>query len=171
VEISLTKPVKQSVLFECIAMVMGKGVEKRSSVERKAEPPNSHLIPPATTTEGKVLVVEDNPINQIVAKRQLQKLGYNVDIAGSGLQAIEALSKGRYNFVLMDCQMPEMDGFDATAEIRRVEGAGKHTVIIAMTANALEEDRNLCLKAGMDDYISKPVSVGALSAVIKRQLG
>jgi CheY-like chemotaxis protein len=116
----------------------------------------------------RVLIVEDNPVNRMVVVRRLERSGYAVDVAVNGLEALDALAKAEYDLVLMDCQMPEMDGYSATEEIRRREGASKHTTIIAMTANALEGDRDLCLAAGMDDYISKPIDWDELKATLAR---
>jgi two-component system sensor histidine kinase/response regulator len=110
----------------------------------------------------RVLVAEDNPVNQTIVLRLLQKAGLRADVVSNGTQAVAASAKQAYDLILMDCQMPEMDGFEATAEIRRMEGTQRHTTICALTAHAMAGDRERCLMAGMDDYISKPLTAGVL---------
>jgi hypothetical protein len=117
-----------------------------------------------------VLVVEDSPVNQIVAVRALERCGCRAEVASDGRLGLEALSRKRYDAVLMDCQMPDIDGYEATAELRRRETNGHHTPVIAMTAHALEGDRERCLQAGMDDYITKPMRHETLANTLRRWL-
>ena len=117
-----------------------------------------------------VLIAEDSQINQIVATRALERCGCHVHIASDGLEALNALLVRRYDAVMMDCQMPNMDGYQATAELRRREQAGSHTPVIAMTAHAMDAERQRCLDAGMDDYISKPMRHADLTAVLRRRI-
>jgi CheY-like chemotaxis protein/HPt (histidine-containing phosphotransfer) domain-containing protein len=116
---------------------------------------------------GRILVAEDNVVNQKVAARILERLGYEVDVAATGNEAVAAVGQYTYDAILMDGQMPQTDGFEATRLIRAMEGA-HHTPIIALTASAMHGDRERCLAAGMDDYVSKPVSPEQLEAVLLR---
>jgi CheY-like chemotaxis protein len=115
-----------------------------------------------------VLVAEDSPVNQIVATRALERCGCRVLVVNDGVQALEALAKQRFDAVLMDCQMPAMDGYAATTELRRRERGDRRTPVIAMTAHAMTGDRERCLEAGMDDYITKPVRHTDLSEALLR---
>ena len=118
-----------------------------------------------------VLLVEDNLVNQRVATLQLRRLGLDVTVVGNGRVAVEMFQPERFGFILMDCQMPEMDGFEATRAIRAIEsGSGIRTPIIAMTANALAGDRDACLAAGMDDYLAKPVKLQELEHAMNQWL-
>ena len=159
---TLTKPVRQSELFDCLITGLNDGVTA------------SHTTATATgeteLSEGKgmILLVEDNTMNQLVASKMLAKLGFAFAIANHGGEAVAAVIAHTYDAILMDCQMPEMDGYEATAEIRRIEGTARHTPIIAMTAAAMDGDRETCLAAGMDDYITKPVRPDTIDAVLAR---
>jgi CheY-like chemotaxis protein/HPt (histidine-containing phosphotransfer) domain-containing protein len=146
---------------------IGQGGSKPISDGGGPGPGGTRLARPRT---GRVLIAEDNAANRKLALAMLHRLGYSADAAASGLEAIEAVHKLRYDAVLMDCRMPEMDGFQATAEIRRRETSPPRIPIIAMTADAMEGDRQRCLDAGMDDYLSKPVSFESLAAVLDRWL-
>ncbi|MDQ4068045.1 MAG: response regulator, partial [Actinomycetota bacterium] len=126
--------------------------------------------PVAARSRGRLLVVEDNAINQEVAKGMVAKLGYACDVAADGIEALDALERRRYDAVLMDCHMPRMDGYQATAEIRRREAGRHHVPILALTASALVEDREKCMAAGMDDYLAKPVKHRELEDMLNRWL-
>ena len=168
VELCLTKPVKQSQLFDCLATLAGEDLLDESH----PQPRPAQVTPPRVARGGtehiRILVAEDNVVNQRVALRQLEGLGYAADAVANGIEVLEALERIPYDLVLMDCQMPEMDGYEATREIRKREGDSRHTTIVAMTANALGGDRERCIEAGMDDYISKPVKQETLSDAIER---
>ena len=115
-----------------------------------------------------MLIAEDSQINQIVAARALERCGCRVEVVGDGTCALKALETSRYDLVLMDCQMPGMDGYEATTELRRREGAERRTPVVAMTAQAMDGDRRRCLAAGMDDYISKPMRSRELMELLTR---
>ena len=165
IEAFLTKPVRQSALFDALATLVGTDgpddgaplITRHTVAERRRRP---HL-----------LVVEDNIVNQKVAARTLENLGYRVDVAANGAEAVDATARISYAAVLMDCQMPEMDGYEATAAIRRREAGDDRIPIIAMTAGASLEDEAKCRAAGMDDYVTKPVNRATLSRVLQRLIG
>jgi two-component system, sensor histidine kinase and response regulator len=164
----LTKPVTPKHLYDAICNVVGR---------RPSTPQPIHAVEPAATpapkadaplVRRKVLLAEDNVVNQRVAIGLLSKRGHDVTLAETGRQAIEALERDRFDVVLMDVQMPDMDGLEATAEIRRREATtGEHMRIVAMTAHAMNGDRDRCLRAGMDGYLSKPVNPAMLYAVVE----
>ncbi len=156
----LSKPVRSSEFFDRLMRLM----TPEPVAAAAAAPPAPE--PVATTSKGRVLVVEDNVLNQMVAQGMVVLLGYEVDIANNGAEALEAVATTRYAAVLMDCHMPVMDGFTATAEIRRREVEGQRLPIVAMTAAATSEDRDRCIAAGMDDYVSKPVDASVLDNVL-----
>ncbi|MGA6971928.1 MAG: response regulator [Candidatus Binatus sp.] len=167
----LTKPVRQSLLYEGLIALPELGLQRTVPSSREPFMPSSQIAAPAPKLSHdpvRILVVDDNLVNLKVAEKQLQKLGYGVDLAGGGKAAIEALFSTHYAVVLLDCEMPEMDGYATVAEIRRLEGTTRRTIIVAMTAHALEGSRLLCLNAGMDEYVAKPVTLTTLTAVLER---
>jgi signal transduction histidine kinase/CheY-like chemotaxis protein len=169
----LPKPVRQSQLFNCLVTVLDRSgvVSTQSNAPTPTKLVTRHTLKEHETVARKlILVAEDHIVNQKLAARQLEKLGYRADVVANGLEAVEALTRIPYDLVLMDCQMPEMGGYEATAAIRRREGQSKHTPIIAMTASTMEGDRERCLAAGMDDYISKPVDPEELRAKLAHWL-
>jgi CheY-like chemotaxis protein len=169
----LTKPVKQSQLFDCIAGVINDVSEhpnhRADGPTRKRE--RSKSSNPVTGSMHQVLVAEDNAINQKLVLAQLRKLGVKPDVVSNGREAFEASKSHEYKLIFMDCQMPEMDGFETTRLIRKAESrTGRHVPIIALTANAMEGDRDTCIAAGMDDYLSKPLDLKKLQRHIERWL-
>jgi CheY-like chemotaxis protein len=158
----LIKPVKPSALHDTLATVLA---GKASSVSVRAGGTGIDrdlgLRHPL-----RILLVEDNPVNQKLAGRLLERMGYRADVAGDGLEAIAAIEGSVYDLVFMDVQMPEMDGLEATRRIRRRWPGTTGPRIVAMTANAMEGDREMCLAAGMDDYVSKPIRPEALNEAL-----
>jgi signal transduction histidine kinase/DNA-binding response OmpR family regulator len=162
----LLKPIRQSELREAIARVLGAQIQAgsiplitRYSLQDAREP--SEVL--------NILVTEDNVVNQRLATRLLEKRGHRVTIANNGRQAVEALEAGAFDLVFMDVQMPEMDGLEATAAVRKKEAAtGKHQPIIALTAHAMKRDQEKCLAAGMDGYLTKPIRPQELDVVLER---
>ncbi|MGB8167713.1 MAG: PAS domain S-box protein [Chthoniobacteraceae bacterium] len=172
VDAHLHKPIKQAALCECLISVLVGGRESREVmaglvVLEKQAP----TTPPPSGADLRILIAEDNVVNQKVALHQLQKLGYLAHVVDNGRAALDALEISPYDLVFMDCQMPELDGYAATRELRQWERSGHKTWVVAMTANSLEGDREKCLAAGMDDYVSKPVKTENLQAAINRFLG
>lgn len=160
IETYLVKPVRQAQLERALAEVLSAG---------KKMTPASPMGGP-TVLHGRILVVEDNPTNQKVVSLRLQKLGCLVDLAANGKEAVHCAAQIQYDVILMDCQMPEMDGFEATRIIRNAEGARRHTPIIALTANVMSGERERCLHAGMDDFLAKPVRSDALVEMLQKWL-
>jgi PAS domain S-box-containing protein len=159
------KPVRQSALFDCLVDVLGNPAAAAAS--RSAKPPAKPKSPPPARKE-RILLAEDNSINQEVALGNLRKLGYDAEVVANGLEVLYAIESKHYDIILMDCQMPELDGYETTRQIRQRERPGHHTRIIAMTANAMVGDREKCLAAGMDDYVSKPLHRADLRAALER---
>jgi signal transduction histidine kinase/DNA-binding response OmpR family regulator/HPt (histidine-containing phosphotransfer) domain-containing protein len=161
----LTKPIKPSQLFDALAGALAgqpTRVEKRTPSRLELDPEMAHRHP------LRILLAEDNVVNQKVALRLLEQMGYRADLAANGLEAVVAIERQPYDLVLMDVQMPEMDGFEASREITRRWPVDGRPRIVAMTANAMQGDRELCLAAGMDDYMSKPIRVEELMAALER---
>ncbi len=175
----LTKPVRQSLLFDCFATLMGEptvgatasGAGAAGAGREKPLVTKHSLVEARGGTRARILVAEDNAVNQKVAARMLEQLGYSVDVVGNGKEALDALTRQSYSAVLMDCQMPEMDGFEATHQIRQKGENGDRITVIAMTANAMQGDRERCLEAGMDDYIPKPINKEELGKTLRRWVG
>ena len=174
----LTKPVHRTDLYDCLTMIVDRPAQASLDVLEvgAASRPRDVLVTrhvikeAARAARARILVAEDNIVNQKIAVVLLEKLGYRADVVANGLEAVDAVARIRYALVLMDCQMPEMDGWEATAMIRKEEGArGSHRLpIIAITANAMPGDREKCQKAGMDDYLAKPVTLDKIRVLLAR---
>jgi CheY-like chemotaxis protein len=162
--IVLHKPIKQSAFYDALSAALTPSAATASMLKPDAA---SHTAAVPAAVGQRLLLAEDNPVNQRVAVHMLSKLGYTVDVVDNGEQAVKAVASGVYTLVLMDCQMPVMDGFTATRAIRGAEaGSRRHLPIVAITANALHGDRESCLAAGMDDYVTKPIDAARLSVVL-----
>ena len=162
VDAEMVKPVRPSQLFDVLHTLLA----GRAHAETETA---HHTITPSGRG-ARVLVVDDNTANQKVALRMVERLGYRGDVAATGAEAVSMLGHGRYDAVLMDCHMPEMDGYEASRQIRHNERGGRRVPIIAMTADAVSGERERCLAAGMDDYVSKPVKLHVVAAVLERWL-
>ena len=161
----LSKPVRASDLFDMLHTALA-GRAPGSAPESAPVTAGAAQIQAA-----RILLVEDNDVNRMVADGILKKLGWRTDAVGNGVEALAALAREKYDLVLMDVQMPEMDGLEAARRIRAGEAGRADVPIIAMTAHAMPGDRNECLEAGMDDYLAKPISPGALAGVLAKWLG
>ena len=164
----LVKPVKESQLLDSLLKVLASEEEtstpnSSSSLTLEGAPPNQQQ-----DTSLKILLVEDTPINLKLVQHQVQLLGHHSEFAENGQEGLDKLAQNDYDIVLMDCQMPVMDGYQATRTLRQREGTDRHTIVIGMTAYAMQGDREKCLAAGMDDYLSKPVMVKNLAPVLER---
>ena len=160
----LAKPVKPSALFDALVTVLAAGparIRLERAPEAAADPDLAERHP------LRILLAEDNAVNQKLALRLLSNMGYGADVAGDGVQVLTALDGSEHNVVLMDVQMPEMDGLEATRRIR-AQWPDRQLHIIAMTANAMAGDREACLAAGMNDYVSKPIRPAELAAALGR---
>jgi CheY-like chemotaxis protein/HPt (histidine-containing phosphotransfer) domain-containing protein len=164
----LTKPVKQSSLYDCLTTVMRRSAEPAGRA--KARIITRHSLAESQKRRIRILLAEDNAINRKVALKTLEKMGYRADAVSNGVEAVQALASRSYDLVLMDVQMPELDGMEATRRIRDPQSAVRdHAVpVIALTAHAMAGDREACLAAGMDDYLSKPIRPDELAAVLAR---
>jgi two-component system sensor histidine kinase/response regulator len=168
------KPVKQSRLFECITDAVNRATDQ-TSLPKELSADSIPLGTPAARAKIRILLAEDNKTNQMVAMAQLQKLGYKAEAVTNGFEVVKALEQAFYEVILMDCQMPEMDGYEATRTIRKLERALDGSChwkapiyIIALKAHAMQDEREKCLAAGMDDYLTKPVRTSDLNAVLEK---
>jgi len=163
----LTKPIKPSLLYDALMEVFGAQAERAERPSLIAKP-DEHL---AERLPLRILVVEDNAVNQQLALLLLQKVGYRADVAANGVEALEALGRQSYDVVLMDVEMPEMDGLEATRRIHQMAPEERRPHIVAVTANAMQGERELCIQAGMDDYITKPIRLHELIGSLGRSAG
>ena len=155
----LARPLSRQQLYDAIS----------EALQPSVKPARTPMAAVVTQLQSTMLLVEDNPVNQLVAKGMLEKLGYQVRLAIHGEEALACLASGAVDLVLMDCNMPVMDGYEATRRIRQ-DAAWRHLPIIALTANAMADEREHCRAAGMDDYLAKPIRMEQLAALLKHWL-
>jgi len=168
-EAFLAKPIHQSSLFDTLVSVFARGTTPGSDVP--VAPVPSAIDPGMAERHPlRILLAEDNVVNQKLALRLLQRMGYRADLASNGIEAVESVQRQAYDVILMDVQMPEMDGLEATRRICAKWPQGRRPRIVAMTANAMQGDREACLAAGMDDYLTKPIRVERLVAALEQAL-
>jgi two-component system sensor histidine kinase/response regulator len=171
VDACLVKPVRQNRLVRTLVETWTKKRQPAAQTSAPALVALHHTVSEQfAPSDARVLVVEDNPVNQRVALRMLQRLGVRADVASSGVEALELLRSLPYDFVFMDCQMPEMDGYETTSHIRRMEGPNGGVTVIALTADAMLGCRERCLEAGMDGFLAKPVQLNDFANVLKERL-
>jgi len=169
----LTKPVRRAVLLRAIEIALGRAESEETAADETPVDPSAPADRNLALAEGRlILVAEDNPTNQMLIRRQLERLGYAADVVADGRQGIDAYASVNYGLVITDCHMPEMDGFELTQKIRDLEHltGRKRVPIVALTANVLQGEAERCLAAGMDDYLGKPVRLSRLSETIQRWL-
>ncbi|HUO84635.1 MAG TPA: response regulator [Thermoanaerobaculia bacterium] len=164
----IAKPVDQAELFETLLTALGRSDHRAMPERAAATAPTLPSSKPLDPARVRILLAEDKPLNQKLTLNQLARLGYRADVASNGIEVLRALDRDSYDIILMDCQMPVKDGYEATVEIRQREKDGPRTSIIAMTAHTLEGERERCLAAGMDDYLSKPTKQEDLAAALRR---
>jgi CheY-like chemotaxis protein len=161
---TLAKPLRQSQLFDTLMTLLG-----GEAAPKPRAPARPSLDPQMASRHPlRILLAEDNVVNQKLALRLLQQMGYRADLASNGIEAIESIERQVYDVVLMDVQMPEMDGLEASKRITTRWGIAERPRIVAMTANAMQGDREMCIEAGMDDYVTKPIRVDALVEALQR---
>ena len=170
----LAKPIRQSQLYDCIALVLDRANQNSGFLAPDVSKVivTRHTVAESARHGARILLAEDNVINQKLAQNFLNKLGYKVDVVDNGQEAVKALESTNYDLVLMDCQMPVMDGYEATALIRNKQSMvlNHNVTIIAVTANAMVKDRDVCIEAGMNDYLPKPLKKDALAAILEKWL-
>lgn len=165
----LTKPIRRGHLERCIVTVLG---QARGSAGHPPRLVTRHTLDDQEARErARVLLAEDNRVNQKVAVRMLEKMGYRVDVVANGREAVEAMERMSYDIVLMDCFMPEMNGYEATMEIRRRQSGNERIPVVALTADVTLSSKERCLEAGMDDHVTKPVKREVLAETLQRWIG